>query len=188
MLEESIKYAKEAIQLDASDGMSWYTLANSYMSKFFSPFGGNDTTQSLKQAIQSFNLAIRDEKVAIYQSDIYYNKAMLSMYEEDWNDALTSLSRSINLDPHWIEVRESLCGVIVYLVQLNELLRYKAKLKPKRFQSLIDSIKPTDLGTYAKLVQSPSTTLSSLNEKIQLFETRVNIFYIIISLKMYQPP
>jgi tetratricopeptide (TPR) repeat protein len=35
LLDESVAYAKEAVQLDAKDGMSWYILANCYVAKFF---------------------------------------------------------------------------------------------------------------------------------------------------------
>ena len=38
LMDESIKYAKESLQLDVKDGMSWYILANCYVAKFFSPF------------------------------------------------------------------------------------------------------------------------------------------------------
>jgi tetratricopeptide (TPR) repeat protein len=35
LLDESVKYAKDAVQMDAKDGMSWYILANCYVAKFF---------------------------------------------------------------------------------------------------------------------------------------------------------
>ena len=65
-LEESIKYAKESLQLDMKDGMSWYILANCYVSKFFSPFG-QQSPQLLKQAISAYNFALKD-KVVIFLS------------------------------------------------------------------------------------------------------------------------
>lgn len=177
LLDQSINYAKEALKLDASDGMSWYTLANSYVAKFFSPFAGSNSASTLKQAIQAFNLAARHEKVAMWQTDLFYNKAMLSMYQEDWTDVLNSLTRAINLDPYWTEVRESLRGVVVYLVKLSELLAKKAKLKPKKFQAIVDSIKSADLGPYAEFL-APNPT----NHKIQL--THAKVFYFLCYFKV----
>lgn len=61
-LEESIRYAKESLQLDLKDGMSWYILANCYVSKFFSPFGQQNSIL-LKQAISAYNQALKDQLV-----------------------------------------------------------------------------------------------------------------------------
>lgn len=66
-LEESIAYAKESLQLDVKDGMSWYILANCYVSKFFSPFGMQSSTL-LKQAVSAYNQALKDKQVALYGS------------------------------------------------------------------------------------------------------------------------
>ncbi len=66
-LEDSIKYAKESLQLDVNDGMSWYILANCYISKFFSPFGQQNPTL-LKQAVSAYNLALKDKQVFILKN------------------------------------------------------------------------------------------------------------------------
>ena len=59
-IEESIKFAKESLQLDVKDGLSWYILANCYVSKFFSPVG---EPAVLKQAVSAYNLALKDKEV-----------------------------------------------------------------------------------------------------------------------------
>ena len=146
-LEVSIKYAKESLQLDVKDGMSWYVLANCYVAKFFSPFGQQNSAL-LKQAISAYNLALKDESVASLQSDLYFNKSMISMYEENWADVLFCLSKGLVLDPHWAEVKENLKGTLDYLTQLSEMIEQKGKLKPKKFQSLIEGIKSSQLGPY----------------------------------------
>jgi tetratricopeptide (TPR) repeat protein len=149
LLEESIKYAKDSLQLDPKDGMSWYILANCYVSKFFSPFGSQNS-QLIKQAISAYNLALKDEaNEACFQSDLYFNKSMISMYEENWLDVLSCLSKALSLDPYWTEVKDNLVGTINYLSQLNEMVSMNGKLKAKKFQSLIESFKKSDLGPYA---------------------------------------
>lgn len=173
LLEESIKYAKEAIQLDAKDGMSWYILANCYVSKFFSPFGQQNTSL-IKQAIAAYNLALKDESVASLQSDLYFNKSMISMYEENWQDVLVCLCKALSLDPHWTEVRENLKGVLDYLNQLDELVKTKGKLKAKRYQNMIEQIKKADLGPYADGVfTAKSETEGAPNERVVLNEAKL---------------
>lgn len=140
LLDESIKYAKDSLQLDMKDGMSWYILANCYVAKFFSPFGQQNSTL-LKQANSAFNFALKDELVASFQSDLYFNKSMISMYEENWSDVLFCLCKALSLDPHWKDVKENLKGAISYLMQINEMTSSKGKLKAKKFQQLIESIK-----------------------------------------------
>lgn len=173
LLEESIKYAKESLQLDAKDGMSWYILANCYVAKFFSPFGQQNSS-ILKQAISAYNLALKDELVASLQSDLYFNKSMISMYEENWPDTLYCLCRALNLDPHWTDVKENLKGTLNYLLQINELVAKKGKLKAKKFQTLVESLKPSDLGPYAdSAYQVPNKP-----EKIDLIQCTVRIDYL----------
>jgi len=133
--------------MDVKDGISWYILANCYVAKFFSPFVQQNSSL-LKQAISAYNLALKNDSVACLQSDLYFNKSMISMYEENWSDALFCLSKALTLDPHWSEVKENLKGTLSYLFQLNEMVTQKGKLKQKKFQSLIESIKKSDLGPY----------------------------------------
>jgi hypothetical protein len=71
------------------------------------------------------------------------------MYEENWQDVLTCLSKALSLDPFWAEVKDNLVGTINYLSQLNEMISTNGKLKAKKFQSLIESFKKSDLGPYS---------------------------------------
>jgi tetratricopeptide (TPR) repeat protein len=176
LLEESIRYAKDAVQLDAKDGMSWYILANCYVAKFFSPFGQKNASL-LKQAITSYNLALKDETVL--QSDLYFNKSMISMYEENWTDVLFCLSKALTLEPHWTDVKENLKGVLHYLSQLSDLVSHNGKLKAKRFQNLVESINRNDLGPYMDGYQLVTRTLVAESQeqqqvqKIQLVESKI---------------
>lgn len=147
LIEESIKFAKDALQLDLKDGISWYILANCYVSKFFSPFG-QQSPNLIKQALSAYDLALKDTEKAYFQSDLYFNKSMITMYEENWADGLHCLGKALELDPHWEEAKENLKGTLDYLTQLQQMIRSKGKLKERKFQSLIDSIKKSDLGPY----------------------------------------
>ena len=159
LLDESLRYAKEAIQLDSSDGMSWYILANCYVAMFFLPYSPKNPLH-LKQANSAYQLAIKNEPTTSssaaaaaaaagsYQSDLYFNKSMISMYEENWSDALLCLCNALNLDPWWNEVRENLHGTLRYLLQISELIANKGKIKPKKLQKLVESVGSIDISPY----------------------------------------
>lgn len=167
-LEESIKYAKESLQLDMKDGMSWYILANCYVSKFFSPFG-QQSPQLLKQAISAYNFALKDKVVASLQTDLYFNKSMISMYEENWSDALSCLNEALKLDPHWTEAKNNLKGTLDYLTQLNEMITKKGKLKERKFETMINSINRSNLGPYFEYTKprNEATVEAKPNELIE---------------------
>ena len=90
------------------------------------------------------------------------------MYEENWVDALFCLSKALTLDPHWSEVKQNLKGTISYLFQLNEMVLQKGKLKQKKFQSLIESIKKSDLGPYLDGYQVNASNSNEEGKKIEL--------------------
>lgn len=146
LIEQGVQYAKEALQIDIKDGMSWYILANSYLAQFFSP-SGQQKPGLLKQAIKAYQLALKDDSVNL-QSDLYYNKSIASLYEEDWNDVLFCLDKTLQLDPNWKEVYETFKGVFDYLTQIQESVNNNGKLKVKKFQSMISSISDSDAGPY----------------------------------------
>ena len=146
LIEESVKHAKDALQLDIKDGMSWYILANSYLAQFFSP-SGQQKPGLLKQAISAYNLALKDESANL-QSDLYYNKSIASLYEEDWFDVLYCLDKALQLDPNWKEINETLKGVLDYVAQIQDSVKNNGRLKAKRFQSMVSSITDSDAGVY----------------------------------------
>lgn len=141
--------------------MSWYILANCYVSKFFSPLG-LQSPALLKRANSAYSQALKDKQVASLQSDLYFNKSMVSMYEEKWLDTLNCLAEALRLDPHWTEAADNLAGTLEYLTQLNEMCALKGKLKDKKFQAMVDSIgKAADLGPYAEYVRRAPTPAES---------------------------
>lgn len=53
-LEAGIEYAKEAVELDSTDGESWAILGNAYLSLFFR----KQEDKLLRQSINSFENAV----------------------------------------------------------------------------------------------------------------------------------
>ncbi len=111
--------------------------------------------------------------MASLQGDLYFNKSMISMYEENWLDALNCLKEALRLDPYWTEASDNLKGTIEYLSQLNEMISFKGKLKEKKFQSILETIKKSDLGPYLEYTKEKPDDTSNVKPN-ELIEADLN--------------
>lgn len=73
-IEKGLNYAKEAVQLDPQDGLSWAILGNAHLSSFF---GIQQNPKILKQALSAYSQAVS-------LISFYYNLLFLS-YEYLFN-------------------------------------------------------------------------------------------------------
>ncbi|XP_076819445.1 tetratricopeptide repeat protein 5-like isoform X1 [Clavelina lepadiformis] len=165
---QSVEHAKEAVQLDVNDGTSWYVLGNAYLSLFFS------TEQNPKVLALSLNAYAQAEKVdplSVHNPDLHFNRAAACRYEEAYKLALEGWLKAEELDPTWVEPRAKISELCNFLDKLNELVKKRGRLKNKRLQNLISSIKEKDLGPYHgefvnkdKKVTLTSTNIKDLKE------------------------
>ncbi|KAM4808627.1 tetratricopeptide repeat protein 5 [Rhinophrynus dorsalis] len=142
---DSVKQAKQAVQMDTRDGTSWYILGNAYLSLFFC------TGQNPKISQQALNAYVQAERVAKTASsnpDLHLNRATLCKYEESYQGALEGFSRAASLEPSWSEpiMREQ--QLLDYLGKLCGLLNNKGKIRGKRLQNMLSSLSPVLLGHY----------------------------------------
>jgi tetratricopeptide (TPR) repeat protein len=145
-IEDSISKAKEAVQLDITDGTSWFVLGNAYVTQYFMT---NQSPVSLKQCLAAYQQAERDI-VATCNPDLHYNRATVYQHQEDYELALIGYARAIALDPTFSEPKEKLEQLAQYLNRCSELTLAKGKLRPKKLQSLVNSIDDkTNLGPYS---------------------------------------
>ncbi|XP_071452469.1 tetratricopeptide repeat protein 5-like [Hetaerina americana] len=158
-IEESLLKAKEAVQLDPNDGISWTILGNTHLSSFFTI---SYSPKTLKLSLSAYSQAEKDP-YARTKPDLYYNKAMALKYEEDYQQALECFMRAISLDPTWDTARHKEEELCVYLANVQELIASKGKLKGKKLQSLIQAIDEKQLGPY-----QCGTFLSSGNETVKI--------------------
>lgn len=54
-IEKGLNYAKEAVQLDPQDGLSWAILGNAHLSAFF---GIQQSPKILKQCLSAYSQAV----------------------------------------------------------------------------------------------------------------------------------
>lgn len=140
----SLAKAKEALELDVSDGRSWYTLANAYLFLYFS---ASRRATHLQQAMDAFSRALEDPKMK-YCTDLYYNHAMALRHLEDYQNALEAFDRASALDPYWDGPKEKSRNLLKYLTKVDEMIQQKGTMKPRKIQGLLTSIKPRHLGPF----------------------------------------
>ncbi|KAM9092296.1 tetratricopeptide repeat protein 5 isoform 1-T1 [Megaptera novaeangliae] len=121
---DSVRQAKLAVQMDILDGRSWYILGNAYLSLYFS------TGQNPKISQQALSA---------------YAQA-LHKYEENYGEALEGFSRAAALDPAWPEPQQREQQLLDFLNRLTSLLESKGKVKTRKLQSMLGSLRPAHLG------------------------------------------
>ncbi|XP_075685115.1 tetratricopeptide repeat protein 5 isoform X4 [Rhinoderma darwinii] len=142
---DSVKQAKQAVQMDTRDGTSWYILGNAYLSLFFCTGQNPKISQ---QALNAYVQAERVDKTASSNPDLHLNRATLCKYEENYQGAVDGFSRAAALEPSWTEpvMREE--QLLDYLGRLCGLLSNKGKIRGKRLQNMLSSLSPGLLGHY----------------------------------------
>ncbi|XP_071784948.1 tetratricopeptide repeat protein 5-like [Asterias amurensis] len=152
-IQESVEHAKEAVQLDYGDGTSWFIAGNAYLTVFFN---GGQKSGILKQCLGAYSQAEKDT-VQKANPDLYFNRATIFKFQEDYVAALDGYKMAQSLDPMWSEPKEKLWELITYLQRVTQLVHQKGKLKAKRLHQLIASIKEFDLGPYGGGSYTPPT-------------------------------
>ena len=76
-IEAGLTRAREAVQLDTKDGISWSVLGNAYLAHFFSV---SQNPRTLKQAMTAYKQAEKDI-IALNTPELRHNKGIVSFYE-----------------------------------------------------------------------------------------------------------
>ncbi|KAM7158854.1 tetratricopeptide repeat protein 5 isoform 1-T1 [Molossus nigricans] len=140
---DSVRQAKLAVQMDVHDGRSWYILGNAYLSLYFNTGQNPKISQ---QALSAYAQAEKVDRTASSNPDLHLNRATLHKYEENYGEALEGFSRAAALDPAWPEPRQREQQLLEFLNRLTSLLESKGKVKAKKLQSMLGSLRPAHLG------------------------------------------
>ncbi|KAL6435738.1 hypothetical protein ACFW04_005554 [Cataglyphis niger] len=143
-IQQGVEYAKEAVSLDTTDGISWAILGNSYLSSFFTVAQSPTTLRLCMSAY------IQAEKDIIARSnpDLFYNKAIALKYQEEYKLALQSFENAIALDPLWETPCNKRDELLKYLKDIQNLINHNGHVKPKRLCQLIRALDIKHLGPY----------------------------------------
>ncbi|KAL4143041.1 hypothetical protein QTP88_005417 [Uroleucon formosanum] len=148
-LNAGIEYAKEAVELDTTDGESWAILGNAYLSLFFR----RQEDKLLRQSINSFENAVKDP-VAAKNADLHFNRGVALKYGEIYTDALLSFEQASILEPTWTTAKETLEDLIKYLTSTQTLYQRKGQIKSKRLQQMTESLNLSCLGLYNNKIKT----------------------------------
>ncbi|EFA01806.1 tetratricopeptide repeat protein 5 [Tribolium castaneum] len=160
-IEKGLNYAKEAVQLDPQDGLSWAVLGNAHLSSFF---GIQQNPKTLKQCLSAYSQAEKDI-VAKSTPDLHYNKGITLKYEEEFELALESFNKAALYDPTWDQPKIKEKQLVRYLNEITDLVTTSGKMKAKRLQQILQSIDSKQLGPYAG-----GSYTSSANQTVKLDE------------------
>ncbi|KAF3429080.1 hypothetical protein E2986_12416 [Frieseomelitta varia] len=143
-MQKGVQYAKEAVSLDTSDGISWAILGNAYLSSFFT-IAQNPAT--LRLCMSAYAQAEKDI-VAGSTADLFHNKAVTLKYQEEYSLAMKSFERAILLDPLWEIPRIKRDELLRYLKDVQNSVNNNGKMKPKRLYQMIKALDVKHLGPY----------------------------------------
>ncbi|XP_059381740.1 tetratricopeptide repeat protein 5 [Carassius carassius] len=160
---ESVELAKKAVQLDVTNGTSWYILGNAYISMFFT---SGQNPQLSQQALSAYAQAEKIDKASSMNPDLHFNRATLFQYEEMYSSALDGFSRAAALDPGWEDAREREKLLLNYLDQVIMLIENKGKVKARRLRNMLSSLSTSALGPCSSpQFRSPSGRVGSLEPR-----------------------
>ncbi|CAL1590825.1 unnamed protein product [Knipowitschia caucasica] len=160
---ESVDLARQAVQLDVTDGESWYTLGNAYVSLFFC---SGQNPQFSQQAFSSYAQSEKVDKAASSYPELHFNRANLFQYEEMFSSALEGYSRAALLDPNWDDPPEREKLLLEYLEKTTELIQNKGKVKARRLRTMLSNLNTSALGPCSSSeFRSPSGRVGSLEPR-----------------------
>ncbi|KAF1380676.1 hypothetical protein PFLUV_G00166350 [Perca fluviatilis] len=160
---ESVDMARQAVQLDVTDGTSWYILGNAYVSLFFT-CGQNP--QLSQQALTAYAQSEKVDRAASCYPELHFNRATLFQYEEMYGSALGGYSRAAALDPGWEEPPEREKQLLEYLGKVTELIQNKGKVKARRLRTMLSNLNTSALGPCASpQFRSPTGRVGSLEPR-----------------------
>merc|ERR1712018_949206 len=76
-IEAGLTRAREAVQLDTKDGISWSILGNAYLAHFFSV---SQNPRTLKQAMSAYKQAEKDI-IALNTPELHHNKGIALAFD-----------------------------------------------------------------------------------------------------------
>ncbi|XP_020300277.1 tetratricopeptide repeat protein 5-like [Pseudomyrmex gracilis] len=143
-IQEGMEYAKEAVKLDTSDGASWVILGNSYLASFFTIA---QSPATLRLCMSAYMQAEKD-MVAKSFPHLFYNKAIVLKYQEEYDLALQAFERAIALDPLWKQPDYKRDDLLQYLKNIQTSINNNGNMKPKQLHRLIRALDVKHLGPY----------------------------------------
>jgi tetratricopeptide (TPR) repeat protein len=164
-LAQSIKFARSALALDTNDGESWYVLGNALLADFFTR--GNQDLSRLTTCLKAYAKAEECTGGAKYggaaNPDLYFNRANVFKYLENYQQAVADYRRARVLDPS-LPAEAAIAAIARFVKKVQRSVRTRNGIKKKRFATLIQSV-PDAAKQQAATSSSSSSTESKGESK-----------------------
>ena len=124
LLQESVTHAKASVQLGFSDPEAWLGLGNAYVTVYFQ---ATRVAADLDRALQAY---ARAEANGPEIPDVYYGRAQVLRFREDYQGAMTNFRRAAELDPSLPGAQEA-DDIESWLVRVDDLVARQGRIKQK---------------------------------------------------------
>ena len=133
--QESLDYAKKALNLDMKDSNSWYVYGNAY---FYKAFIDNSQYNDLRFALSAYNKS--QEKISKYKNpDLFYNRGVVHAYLENYEKAYEDFKEANNID-ETLKSNELCDNIINNVKSTCKLIKNQCSLKPKKLAQIVSTI------------------------------------------------
>lgn len=153
-IKQGLLFAKQAVEMDDTDGLSWAVLGNAYLSSFF---GIEQNPRILEECLKAYAQAETDI-VAKNTPDLHYNKGVILKYEQEYEEALKALNKAALCEPTWDPPKEKENELLRYLKDICLSVKKSGKIKTKKLQKIIQSVDSKQLGPYEGGTYTSSVT------------------------------
>ena len=159
---KSLGEAKKAIALDVSNQKSWYVLGNAHLAQFFQmqhdPVDlskalkayqralGNKKNGATTSSSATNSSATTNEKIDTTDSnnqssnpDLYFNRATVHKYLENYNQAIEDFKAAHTVDPE-LPAMNMIAYIERSCLKIQKHIKSHCRLKPKRVSAIASSI------------------------------------------------
>ena len=138
---ESIELAKRALNLDIVDSHSWYVLGNAHLTSYFQ---NPDQYENLQDALKAYTMAEKNQDKDHPNPDLYYNRATIRDYLEQYGPAIADYVTADSIDPS-LKAKEK-CGRLIEFVSMtSRMINKRNESKNKKDAALVKQV-PSKFG------------------------------------------
>lgn len=136
LVTESVRRAHEAVKLDMKDSKNWYNLGNAYLTEFFC--SGSDHAV-LNKTLKAYQMAERFAAESQINPDLYFNRANVRKFQEDYAGAVTDYQKAGELDAS-LPAAEEIESIERLVTKLSKIISTSNGIKAKRLSALCKDI------------------------------------------------
>eukprot|EP00127_Corallochytrium_limacisporum_P003184 Clim_evm33s147 gene=Clim_evmTU33s147 len=160
LFQQSLQAAKDSVRLDVKDGLSWLILGNAHLAMYFEV---SRDPSHLKQAQNGYSQAAKDP-VQLGNPDLWAHQGLLHRFQGNYEEAVAELQRAKDLEPSNDGMVNNYKSFVEMLQKCTEFQSKQGKLKNKKIEQIVSSIKPSEgSGSIKNLVEGKDVNVVSLS-------------------------